>query len=90
MLLAGVRIAPPLRSHRGPTFALLACRAAATDSPPPPPQTYVLKLARSGEDGDKVLLLVESGVRLHTIQARASLLLSPCCQAPRLPCSLPR
>ena len=29
----------------------------------------MLKLARSGEDGDKVLLLVESGVRLHTIQA---------------------
>ena len=32
-------------------------------------QTYVLKLARSGEDGDKVLLLVESGVRFHTIAA---------------------
>jgi hypothetical protein len=29
----------------------------------------VLKLARSGEDGDKVLLLVESGVRFHTIAA---------------------
>jgi predicted ribosome quality control (RQC) complex YloA/Tae2 family protein len=30
---------------------------------------YVLKLARSGEDGDKVLLLVESGSRLHTVPA---------------------
>jgi hypothetical protein len=28
----------------------------------------VLKLARSGEDGDKVLLLVESGVRFHTVE----------------------
>lgn len=33
-------------------------------------QTYVLKLARSGEDSDKVLLLVESGVRFHTIEVR--------------------
>ncbi|PSC75362.1 nuclear export mediator factor Nemf-like isoform X1 [Micractinium conductrix] len=33
------------------------------------PKTYVLKLARSGEDSDKVLLLVESGVRFHTIEA---------------------
>ncbi len=31
-------------------------------------QTYVLKLARSGEDGDKVLLLIESGVRYHTVE----------------------
>lgn len=31
-------------------------------------QTYVLKLARSGEDGDKVLLLVESGARFHTVE----------------------
>lgn len=30
---------------------------------------YVLKLGRSGEDGDKVLLLIESGSRLHTIDA---------------------
>ena len=35
------------------------------------PKTYVLKLARSGEDGEKVLLVVESGVRLHTIEASA-------------------
>ena len=34
------------------------------------PRTYVLKLARSGEDGDKALLLVESGVRLHTVPVR--------------------
>ncbi|EFN57403.1 hypothetical protein CHLNCDRAFT_57209 [Chlorella variabilis] len=33
------------------------------------PKTYVLKLARSGEDGEKVLLLIESGVRFHTVQA---------------------
>ncbi|KAL4420985.1 hypothetical protein ABPG77_001304 [Micractinium sp. CCAP 211/92] len=33
------------------------------------PKTYVLKLARSGEDGDKVLLLIESGVRYHTVEA---------------------
>lgn len=35
-------------------------------------QTYVLKLARSGEDGDKALLLVESGVRFHTVEVRAA------------------
>lgn len=34
-------------------------------------QTYVLKLARSGEDGDKVLLLIESGVRYHTVEVGA-------------------
>ncbi|KAL4425918.1 hypothetical protein ABPG75_009934 [Micractinium tetrahymenae] len=33
------------------------------------PKTYVLKLARSGEDGDKVLLLIESGARFHTVEA---------------------
>ena len=32
------------------------------------PKTYVLKLARSGEDGEKALLLIESGVRLHTVE----------------------
>jgi predicted ribosome quality control (RQC) complex YloA/Tae2 family protein len=47
--------------------------------PPPPPrpahhqqhnkQTYVLKLARSGEDGEKAFLLLESGSRLHTVDA---------------------
>lgn len=35
---------------------------------PPSLQTYVLKLIRSGDDGDKVLLLIESGVRFHTVQ----------------------
>lgn len=29
----------------------------------------MLKLARSGEDGDKVLLLIESGARFHTVEA---------------------
>ncbi|GAB4824054.1 hypothetical protein N2152v2_011100 [Parachlorella kessleri] len=33
------------------------------------PKTYVLKLSRSGEEGEKVLLLIESGTRLHTVQA---------------------
>ncbi|KAI7842328.1 hypothetical protein COHA_003968 [Chlorella ohadii] len=33
------------------------------------PKTYVLKLAKSGEDGDKVLLLIESGARFHTVEA---------------------
>lgn len=33
-------------------------------------QTYVLKLAKSGEEGEKVLLLIESGVRFHTVQVR--------------------
>ncbi|KDD74324.1 hypothetical protein H632_c1401p1, partial [Helicosporidium sp. ATCC 50920] len=32
-----------------------------------PKVVYVLKLARSGEDGDKAFLLIESGVRFHTI-----------------------
>uniref|UniRef100_A0A1D2A0E9 Nuclear export mediator factor NEMF n=1 Tax=Auxenochlorella protothecoides TaxID=3075 RepID=A0A1D2A0E9_AUXPR len=31
-------------------------------------KTYVLKLARSGEDGEKVFLLIESGARMHTIE----------------------
>mgnify|MGYP007061253090 CR=1 FL=1 len=31
-------------------------------------QTYVLKLSRSGEEGEKVLLLIESGTRIHTVQ----------------------
>ena len=41
----------------------------------------MLKLARSGEDGEKVLLLIESGVRFHTVQARSRLggLLACCC-----------
>ncbi len=34
----------------------------------PDVQTYILKLARSGEDGEKVLLLLESGSRFHTTQ----------------------
>ena len=33
-------------------------------------QTYVLKLAKSGEDGEKVFLLLESGTRFHTVQVR--------------------
>jgi hypothetical protein len=29
-------------------------------------QTYLLKLAKSGEDGEKILLILESGSRFHT------------------------
>ena len=31
-------------------------------------QTYLLKLARSGDDGEKVFLVLESGTRFHTTQ----------------------
>lgn len=31
-------------------------------------QTYMLKLAKSGEDGEKVFLVLESGSRFHTTQ----------------------
>lgn len=34
----------------------------------PHAQTYVLKLARSGEEGEKIFLLLESGSRFHTVQ----------------------
>ena len=40
--------------------------------PNPPSQTYVLKLARSGEEGEKVYLLIESGARFHTIDVGGS------------------
>lgn len=33
-------------------------------------QTYMLKLSKSGEEGDKVFLVLESGVRFHTCQVR--------------------
>ena len=32
-------------------------------------QTYLLKLARSGEDGEKIFLLLESGTRFHATEA---------------------
>jgi hypothetical protein len=35
-------------------------------------QTYVLKLAKSGSDGEKVFLLLESGTRFHTVQVLAA------------------
>lgn len=37
-------------------------------------QTYMLKLAKSGEDGEKAFLVLESGSRFHTTQV--SLLLA--------------
>ena len=36
-------------------------------------QTYVLKLAKSGEDGEKVFLLLESGARFHTTEVNTML-----------------
>ena len=36
-------------------------------------QTYLLKMARSGEEGEKTFLLLEAGVRLHTTEACLSL-----------------
>lgn len=45
-----------------------------------PLQTYVLKLAKSGSDGEKVFLLLESGSRFHTVQASALFGASPCQQ----------
>ena len=38
------------------------CRIAAC------PQTYLLKLSKSGEEGEKVFLVLESGTRFHTTQ----------------------
>ena len=40
-------------------------------------QTYVLKMARSGEDGEKVFLLLESGSRFHTTEVGQGAYLSP-------------
>jgi hypothetical protein len=34
----------------------------------------VLKLAKSGSDGEKVFLLLESGTRFHTVQVHINLL----------------
>lgn len=34
------------------------------------PRVYVLKFSRSGDDGDKILLLIESGARFHSINVR--------------------
>ena len=35
------------------------------------PQTYMLKLSKSGEEGEKVFLVLESGTRFHTTQVRS-------------------
>lgn len=35
-------------------------------------QTYVLKLSKSGGEGDKIFLLMESGARFHTTQVWGS------------------
>ena len=35
-------------------------------------QTYLLKMSRSGEEGEKTFLLLEAGVRLHTTEVRHS------------------
>lgn len=39
--------------------------------PCPDAQTYIMKLARSGEDGEKVHVVLESGVRFHSTQVPA-------------------
>ena len=47
-------------------------------------QTYLLKMARSGEDGEKTFLLLEAGVRLHTTEVIAGfavITFHPCSQA---------
>lgn len=33
-------------------------------------QIYLIKLARSGEDGEKIFLVLDSGSRFHTTQVR--------------------
>ena len=33
-------------------------------------QTYIIKLSRSGEEGEKAHLVLESGTRFHTTQVR--------------------
>lgn len=42
------------------------------------PQTYVLKLSKSGSEGEKVFLLLESGTRFHTVQVRVVVELECC------------
>lgn len=41
-------------------------------------QTYIIKLSRSGEDGEKAHLVLESGTRFHTTQAGALATLVGC------------
>lgn len=49
-----------------------SCAVAEAQQGCEPLQTYVLKLAKSGSDGEKVFLLLESGARFHTVQASAA------------------
>ncbi len=67
----------PSPSHPGPHVCMVGPRylRLGTRVPASPaliggalPQTYLLKLARSGEDGEKVFLVLESGTRFHTTQ----------------------
>ena len=44
-------------------------------------QTYLLKMSRSGEEGEKTFLLLEAGVRLHTTEV-----CKWCCQVTMLAC----
>jgi NFACT N-terminal and middle domains len=52
---AGIVSAPPMPPRRPPPHTT-----------PSAPQTYIVKLARTGENGDKAFLLLESGIRFHT------------------------
>lgn len=45
-----------------------ACRLSYKLPVPSVLQTYMLKLAKSGEDGEKAFLVLESGSRFHTTQ----------------------
>ena len=45
-------------------------------------QTYLLKLARSGEDGEKIYLVLESGTRFHTTKVHAYLKCRPVLSPP--------
>ncbi len=50
---------------------MLAYRDSTTSKLSTGLQTYIIKLSRSGEDGEKAHLVLESGTRFHTTQARA-------------------
>jgi len=58
-------------------------RSQPPDPPPHAAQTYILKLSKSGSEGEKVFLLLESGSRLHTVQVRGAAVLA----LPLRPCA---
>ena len=75
----GHRTPPAASRHRHTCCQLLTTRIQHTSTRTNTPQqhttnnhtnnqTYVLKLAKSGSEGEKVFLLLESGARFHTVQ----------------------